>query len=197
MKIIHLNNATLGVKIIKVSTGKSKGLNLISENNPDLRPTKDRVKEALFNILQFKIKGKNFLDLFGGTGQIGIEAFSRGAENVAIIDNNSNAIKLIHKNVAKISAPHQNIQVVKSDALDFINSTHMVFDIAFLDPPYANNSLLNRCLEEIPKIMSKNSIIITENLFGENIQFFSTLYPLKKTYKYGKMCLNLYETPES
>ena len=137
------------------------------------------------------------MDLFGGTGQIGIEAFSRGAENVAIVDNNLNAIKLIHKNVEKISAPHRNIHVIKSDALDFINSTNMTFDIAFLDPPYADIPLLSNCLNSLPKIMSKGSVIITENLFGENIQFFSTYYSLKKTYKYGKMCLNLYENIES
>ena len=136
------------------------------------------------------------MDLFGGTGQIGIEAFSRGAKSVVIVDNNSSAIKLIHKNISKISAPHTNIHVSKSDAYDFIKHTNMTFDIAFLDPPYAENSLLNKCISILPKIMSKNSIIVTENLFGENIQFFSTSYPLKKTYKYGKMCLNLYERIE-
>lgn len=183
----------MGVNNIKIASGKSKGLNLISQKNDSLRPTKDRVKEALFNIIQFDIAGKNFLDLFGGTGQIGIEAFSRNAKNVTIVDNSSEAIKLIKSNVSKIKSPHENIKIVKSDALSFLKNTNEIFDIVFLDPPYKSADLLVSCLEMLPKSVSKDPIIITETIIGESPQFFSTCYSLKKTYKYGKMCLNLYE----
>ena len=181
------------MKNIKISSGKSKGLNLISEKNDNLRPTKDRVKEALFNIIQFDINGKNFLDLFGGTGQIGIEAFSRNAGSVTIVDNSARAIHLIKSNVSKVKAPHENIKIIKSDALDFLKSTNEVFDIAFLDPPYSDTDLLTSCLELLPKSVSKDAIIITETIIGESPQNFSTCYSLKKAYKYGKMCLNLYK----
>ncbi|MDO4200341.1 MAG: 16S rRNA (guanine(966)-N(2))-methyltransferase RsmD [Clostridia bacterium] len=181
------------MKFIKIASGKSKGLNLISEKNDNLRPTKDRVKEALFNIIQFDINGKNFLDLFGGTGQIGIEAFSRHAGKVTIVDNNSESIKLIKANVSKIKAPHENIKIVKSDALYFLKSTNEIFDIVFLDPPYSDTDLLVSCLNMLPNLVAKNAIIITETIIGESPQNFSTYYSLKKTYKYGKMCLNLYK----
>lgn len=110
---------------IKISSGKSKGLILTSEKNENIRPTKDRIKEALFNILQFTIKGKSFLDLFGGTGQIGIEAFSRGAENVTIVDNSREAITLINNNILKLKSPHSNVNILKSDAIDFLSHTIM------------------------------------------------------------------------
>ncbi len=184
------------MKIIKIASGKSKGLNLISRKNDNLRPTKDRVKEALFNIIQFEISGKNFLDLFGGTGQIGIEAFSRGAKSVTIVDSSPNAAKLIKSNVSKIKVPHKNIKIKKSDALDFLKGANEVFDIVFLDPPYSDTNLLNSCLELLPRSVSKNAIIITETIIGESPQNFSTYYSLKKTYKYGKMCLNLYKNNE-
>ena len=182
---------------IRIASGKSKGMNLISEKNPDLRPTKDRVKEALFNIIQFEISGKNFLDLFGGTGQIGIEAFSRNAGKVTIVDNSAEAVKLIKSNVSKIKAPHENIKIIKSDALNFLRSTDEIFDIVFLDPPYSNAELLVSCLELLPKSVSRNAIIITETIIGESPQKISTCYFLKKTYKYGKMCLNLYKNIEN
>ena len=184
------------MKNIKISSGKSKGLNLISEKNDHLRPTKDRVKEALFNIIQFDISGRNFLDLFGGTGQIGIEAFSRNAKAVTIVDNNPEAVRLIKSNVSKIKTPHDNIKIVKSDALDFLRNTNEIFDIVFLDPPYSSTNLLISCLEMLAKSVSEDAIIITETIIGESPQNFSTYYSLKKTYKYGKMCLNLYKKIE-
>ncbi len=181
------------MKGIKIASGKSKGLNLISKKSDKLRPTKDRVKEALFNIIQFDIKDKNFLDVFGGTGQIGIEAFSRDARKVTIVDNNTDAVKLIKSNVSKIRGVHDNIEVVKCDALDFLKTTDESFDIVFLDHPYENTVLLNSCLEALPKVVSEDAIITTETIIGESPQNFSTYYSLKKTYKYGKMCLNLYK----
>lgn len=184
------------MKNIKIASGKSKGLNLVSKKNDNLRPTKDRVKEALFNIIQFDISGKNFLDLFGGTGQIGIEAFSRNAKKVTIVDNSIDAVKLIKSNVSKVKMPHENIRIVKSDALDFLKSTKEVFDIVFLDPPYSEKDLLISCLEELPNVVSRGAIIITETIIGESPQKISTYYSLKKTYKYGKMCLNLYKNNE-
>lgn len=134
--------------------------------------------------------------MFGGTGQIGIEAFSRNAKNVTIVDNNNDAIKLITSNISKIKVPHDNIKIIKSDALYFLENTAEIFDIVFLDPPYKSKNLLVSCLNLLPKLVSKNSVVITETIIGESPQFFSTCYFLKKTYKYGKMCLNLYKSIE-
>lgn len=87
---------------MQVISGNIRGLKLESAKNPDLRPTKDRIKKSLFDILRFKIQGKSFLDLFGGTGQIGIEAFSQGAGRIVIIEKDEKTASLINKNVSKI-----------------------------------------------------------------------------------------------
>lgn len=181
---------------IRISSGKSRGLNLVSEKNENLRPTKDRIKEALFNILQFKIKEKNFLDLFGGTGQIGIEAFSRGAKSVTIVDNSKESIRLIKSNVSKLKISHENINIFETDALNFLSRTESVFDIVFLDPPYTETALLENCLNALPKVISKNAIIITETLSEQNTQNICKYFSLQKKYKYGKISLNLYQNGE-
>ena len=162
-----------------------------------MRPTKDRVKEALFNILQFEIRDKSFLDLFGGTGQIGVEAFSRSAKNVTIVDNSNESIRIIKSNVAKIKAPHENINIIKADARNFLRQTAQTFDIVFLDPPYAESSLLAECMNLLERCVTKDAIIITETLFEQNPQNISTYFSLKKVYKYGKMCLKLYKSAEN
>ena len=95
---------------MQVISGIIKGLKLESDKNPDLRPTKDRIKKSLFDVLRFKIKGKTFLDLFGGTGQVGIEAFSQGAKEVAIVESEKKNASLIKKNVGRIKIPH-NIKI--------------------------------------------------------------------------------------
>lgn len=162
-----------------------------------MRPTKDRVKEALFNILQFEIRDKSFLDLFGGTGQIGIEAFSRNAKNVTIVDNSSESIKIIRSNVAKIKSQHENINIIRADARNFLRQTDQMFDIVFLDPPYVESSLLAECMDLLERKVTKDSIVITETLFEQNQQNISTYFSLKKVYKYGKMCLKLYKNAEN
>ena len=181
---------------IKIYSGKSRGLNLNSIKSQNLRPTKQRVKESLFDILQFKISGSSFLDLFGGTGQIGIEAFSRNAKNVTIVDNDITSVKTINANVSRLKLYYGNLHVIKSDCMDFIRLSDSKFDIAFLDPPYKQSNLLVDCLDTIHRIMNKNSIIITETLSDENISETFKNLSLKKKYKYGKISLNLYEYVE-
>lgn len=171
-------------------------MNLISEKNENLRPTKDRVKEALFNILQFKIKDKSFLDLFGGTGQIGIEAFSRGARSVTIVDNSREAIRLIGDNILKLKAPHDNVNVLKADAVNFLSYTNSIFDIVFLDPPYLKIELLENCMNLLPKIVSKDAIVIVETLVSNDVKNSYGQFNLQRKYKYGKISLNSYKIVE-
>ena len=97
---------------IQVISGKFKGLKLDSSKNEGLRPTKDRVKESVFDILQFEIIDKNFFDAFGGTGQMGIEAFSRGAKEVTIVERDKEAANLVKKNISKLKT-HKNLNLAK------------------------------------------------------------------------------------
>lgn len=177
---------------IKVISGQARGLKLESAKNEDLRPTKDRVKESLFDILQFGIADKTFLDLFGGTGQIGIEAFSRGAKKVIIVEMQKSNFNIIKKNISKIKVPH-SIEVFNADAIHFLKTTKFDINVAFLDPPYNNLELLNKSLELTTKIINENGTIITETLSSQNKQNKIQDFSLQKIYNYGKISLNLYK----
>ncbi len=176
---------------IQVIGGKFKGLKLECNKNEFLRPTKDRIKESIFDVLQFKIIGKNFIDVFGGTGQVGIEALSRGARDVIILEISKENTNLIKKNISKLKNG-ENIKVLNIDAKKYLQSCSQIFDIAFLDPPYKDMDLLNETLKLISEKMAKNSIIITETLIEYNTPEKIKNFSLQKRYKYGNITLNLY-----
>ena len=178
---------------IQVIGGKFKGLKLESGKNEFLRPTKDRIKESIFDILQFKIIDKNFIDVFGGTGQVGIEALSRGAKDVTILEMNKECTDLIRKNISKLKSIG-NIKMINTDAKKYLQSTDQNFDIAFLDPPYKDMDLLNETLELISEKMAESGIIITETLTNYNAPEKIKNFSLQKRYKYGNITLNIYNS---
>ncbi len=176
---------------MRVISGYARGLKLDSVESDKVRPTTDRVKEALFSILQFEIQGKSFLDLFGGTGQIGIEAISRGAKEVVIVDDSIESLKTIKSNISKLKIKG-NIKCIKSDALKFLDDTSYMFDIAFLDPPY-KSEVLNKDLLKISSKMNSSGIIITETPIEDAVLEKANEFILCKRYKYGKIMLNIYK----
>ena len=120
---------------MRIVGGKFKGRTLLAFDGDKIRPTSDKARESLFNILQFQISNTKFLDLFGGTGAVGLEALSRGATGVYVIDASIDSIRLINKNKEKLNI--QNGLVVKHlDAVEFLKTTDQKFDIIFVDPPY-------------------------------------------------------------
>lgn len=181
---------------IKVSSGAARGLRLNSDKTNELRPTKERVKESLFDILQFDLPEKSFLDLFGGTGQIGIEAISRGAGSVTIVESNKAHMRIIKNNISKLKNIN-DICVINTDAIKFLDTANQIFDIIFIDPPYENINLLNTALNKIAAKCANNAIIITETLLSQNAQNTVQDFALQKQYKYGKITLNLYKMRKS
>lgn len=177
---------------IQVISGQFRGLKLDSSKNEGLRPTKDRVKESVFDILQFEIVGKNFFDAFGGTGQMGIEALSRGAKEVTIVERNKEAANLIKKNISKIKA-RQNLNFVKADTIEFLKNSNISIDIAFLDPPYHEEKLLYETFKLVIPKTNSDAIIITETLSAHTAQNNVENFYLQKKYKYGNISLNLYK----
>ena len=177
---------------IQVISGKFKGLKLDSSKNEGLRPTKDRVKESVFDILQFEIVNKNFFDAFGGTGQIGIEALSRGAGKVTIVEHDKEATNLIKKNISKIQ-DSKNLNLIKSDILEFLKNSDISIDIAFLDPPYNDEKILYEAFKLVISKTTPDAIIITETLSAHNAQNNVQNFYLQKRYKYGNISLNLYK----
>ena len=135
---------------MRVIAGKARGVTLKTPDGLVTRPTSDRVKEALFSIIQFDLPGAQVLDLFGGTGQLGIEALSRGAKRAVFVDAGEPACKLIRENL-KRTKMEQEAQIVRSDYLAYLQRCKQQFNIIFLDPPYAEVFLEN-ALKKITEI---------------------------------------------
>ena len=178
--------------IMRVITGKARGVTLKTPEGMQTRPTTDRVKEALFSIIQFELPGAKVLDLFGGTGQLGIEALSRGAKSAVFVDEREDACRLIKENLRRTKL-EQDAQVVRSDYLAYLKRTREQFTMIFLDPPYAEVFLEN-ALKQITEIdiLQSGGIIVTERPFGKDLPWDFPGYTRSKDYKYGKTLLTLY-----
>ena len=177
---------------MRVITGKARGIQLKTPEGMQTRPTADRVKEALFSIIQFEIPGAKVLDLFGGTGQLGIEALSRGAASAVFVDASENACKLIRENLKRTRLEGQG-RVVRSDYLEFLKRNREHYNIILLDPPYAEVFLENalKCITEID-ILETNGIIITERPLDKDLPWEYEGYQRSRDYKYGKTLLAVY-----
>lgn len=150
---------------MRVISGTAKGKKLISLEGLKTRPTLDRVKEAVFNIIQFDIKDANVLDLFSGSGALAIESLSRGANNAILCDFSSEAIKIIEKNL-EFARVKDRAKVINKDYLELLNILKdecKKFDIIFLDPPYKSDYII-KSIKKIIKnnLLSEEGIIIAE-----------------------------------
>lgn len=177
---------------MRVITGTARGRKLKDLPGLDTRPTTDKVKESIFNIVQFDVEGRRVLDLFAGTGQLGIEALSRGAEKCVFVDVSRSAANVVKENVAATGFEQQS-RVVQSDALSFLSSCREKFALCFLDPPYASN-LLDQALTRIAEIdiMLENGIIVCESAADKPMPQLPAPYRMGREYRYGKIKLTLY-----
>lgn len=177
---------------MRVISGTARGIQLKTPEGMQTRPTIDRVKEALFSIIQFDIPTMNVLDLFGGTGQLGIEALSRGAKSATFVDAQETACKLIRENLKRTKL-EQNAKVVRCDYMEYLRRCKEKFGIIFLDPPYAESYLENalKCITEID-ILQSGGIIVTERPLEKNLTLEFEGFSRSKDYKYGKVLLTIY-----
>ena len=177
---------------MRVITGKARGVVLKTPEGMLTRPTSDRVKEALFSIINFDLPGAAVLDLFGGTGQLGIEALSRGAKSAVFVDAREDACRLIRENLKRTKLECQG-KAVRSDYLDYLKRTREKFDIILLDPPYAEVFLENalKCITEID-ILQSGGIIVAERPVEKELPFEFEGYTRSRDYKYGKTLLTIY-----
>ena len=177
---------------MRVITGKARGVQLKTPEGMLTRPTADRVKEALFSIINFDLPGSVVLDLFAGTGQLGIEALSRGAKSAVFVDAREDACKIVRENLRRTKLDTQ-AKVVRSDYLDFLRRSKEKFDIILLDPPYAE-VFLETALKTIAEIdiLQSGGIIITERPLGKDLLLDFEGFARSKDYKYGNTLLTLY-----
>lgn len=170
---------------MKVITGTAKGRKLATFNGDAVRPTTDYIKQAIFNIIQFDIEGRHVLDLFAGTGQLGIEALSRGAAHVDFVDTDTSIVK---KNL-EITGFLDKSTIRKIDATSFLRSTKDRFDLIFIDPPY-NSKMLQKSLAEISDIdiLRAGGIMVCESTFEpDDIKGY-----VKSAHKYTGKVITIY-----
>ena len=177
---------------MRVIAGTARGTVLKTPEGMLTRPTADRVKEAVFSILQFDVQDAVVLDLFGGTGQLGIEALSRGAKKAVFVDQQQKACELIRENLRRTKFDRAGT-VVRGDYLEYLKRTKEQFDIILLDPPYAENFLENalNCIAEID-ILRDDGIIVTERPVEKALNIQLPGYSRSRDYKYGKTLITLY-----
>lgn len=177
---------------MRVITGKARGVQLKTPDGMATRPTTDRVKEALFSIIQFELPGAAVLDLFGGTGQLGIEALSRGAKSAVFVDEREDACKLIRENLRRTRMEGEG-RVVRSDYAAYLRRCREKYQIILLDPPYAEVFLENslKIITEID-ILQSGGIIVCERPVGKELPWNFEGFTRSRDYKYGKTLLTLY-----
>ena len=176
---------------MRIITGSARGRRLDSPVGNDVRPTTDVVKEALFSIIQFDIEGCTFLDAFAGSGQIGLEALSRGAKKAYFVDSSRRSMAVVKKNIGICGFDRERAVTVASDTISFLSSGREKFDIVFLDPPYMTG-LLQKALEASVGVVRENGIIICEHPSEEELPEKAGSFSLKKNYKYGKIVISVY-----
>ena len=146
---------------MRVIAGEYKGRRLQAPPGDAVRPTPDRVREALFSILGARVEGATVLDLFAGSGALGIEALSRGAASAVFVDDDPRAVDAIERNLSEIGADGE---VKRRDALAFLAQTPARFDLVFADPPYSSAPELAGALtERIPRVLADDAVIVIES----------------------------------
>ena len=176
---------------MRVITGSARGVRLVTVAGNDIvRPTSEKVKEALFSSIQFDIEGRRILDLFAGCGQLGIEALSRGAQSAVFVDVSDISLGVVKQNL-EATRLGDNASVIRSDWESFLARCNDTFDIAFLDPPY-RAGLLENALSSATKVMSEYGIINCEHpsdiLLSSSVNGFA----VSKEYKYGNIDVTVY-----
>ena len=185
---------------MRIITGSAKGIRLKTLEGEATRPTSERVKEAVFSMLQFEMEGRRVLDLFSGSGQMALEALSRGAASATMIDMNRDAVKIMEENALKTKL-FPKCQILRADYIDYIRrNVGQSFDIVFLDPPYAAH-LYRPALQALLqyKLLKPTSLIVCES--GEAEVFdgdeaLAARFEIVKSSRYSKTYITVF-SPKS
>ena len=176
---------------MRIISGLARGRKLKEPQGLDTRPTTGKVKESLFNITQFELEGRRVLDLFAGTGQLGLEALSRGAEHCTFVDQRREAAALVRENIALCRFESQS-RVAQEEALSFLACCRERFDVVFLDPPY-QSGLLEKTLERLTQfdILREHGIIVCESGAEWTLPPVPPPYEVGREYRYGQIKLTV------
>ena len=178
---------------MRVITGSCRGKKLKTLDSLDTRPTSDMVKEAVFSIIQFDVPSAKVLDLFAGSGQMGIEALSRGAEHCVFVDSNPQAVKIVRENVESCGFVKQS-RILGMDSLEYLRTAKSGLDIVFIDPPY-RMGLIEKALPLLDEKLSDGACVICEHERELTLPDEVGRLMLHKRYRYGKIALTVYKIP--
>ena len=184
--------------MMRIITGTARGTKLLSPEGTATRPTSERAKEAVFSVLAFDVPGRRVLDLFAGSGQLALEALSRGAESAVLVDSATSAVDVIRKNVVKTHM-EQRASVVRMDCLSYLKSakTDEPFDLIFIDPPYIKRlvpDMLTVILER--GLATENAIFVCESEEEDVFEGNETLreqFTVRRTARYAKAVVTILE----
>ncbi len=178
---------------MRIITGRARGLQLTTPKNWDVRPTADRVKESLFSIIGSRIIDAQVLDLFAGTGNLGLESWSRGAAAITFIDESKESLRLVQANITKCRA-EKECTVIKGNAVNVIERLAQqgkVFDFAFCDPPY-NKGWVEKIINAMTKhsVLRQGGYLIVERAVHDNVENLPACFELVRTEKYGETIID-------
>lgn len=175
---------------MRVITGSARGARLETLEGLETRPTAERVKEALFSSIQFELEGRRVLDLFAGSGQLGIEALSRGASLGVFIDQSADAIRIIKSNLMHTRL-FEKARVLETEAESFLSRTREQYDVIFLDPPY-HKGLLEKLLPHAVAHLSPHGVLVTEGAKDDLMPETAGDFRLFQKKLYGKTAIGFY-----
>lgn len=176
---------------MRIIAGTKRGHKLCDFEGMDIRPTTDRVKESMFNLIQDFVPKSRVLDLFAGSGALSFEAVSRGAESAVCVDKDAKSVAVIKKNNEALG--FDNVKIVHCEAMRFLSDTSEKFSVIFLDPPY-NKGFIAPIIEKIVEreILDFGGIIVLESDFSDEHGDFSGLSKIKQK-KYGRSYVTVYK----
>ena len=176
--------------MMRVITGTAKGRRLETLSGEATRPTVERVKEGIFSAIAFEVQGRRVLDLFAGSGQMGIEALSRGAASCLFVDSNREAVAVVQRNL-RATELTDRATVLCEQAPSALSRRSEIFDLVFLDPPYASDLLLP-CLEALQDRVAVGGAVLCESDRNSELPEQVGGFTLKRTYRYGRVVVRLY-----
>lgn len=176
--------------MMRVITGVARGARLKTLEGDHTRPTTERTKEAIFSMIQFDIEGRAVLDLFAGSGQMGIEALSRGARHAVFVENDAAAAAIVKQNL-QTARVAEHATLLQRDALDFCRRPSGKFDIVFLDPPYASG-LLESVLPAVATLLNRGGTVICETAPETELPETVGELRLVRDKRYGRSRVRLY-----
>lgn len=176
---------------MRVISGLAKGRRLITPLGFDIRPTSGAVKEAMMSIIQFEIPGAKVADLCAGTGQLGIEAISRGAESCVFVDSGNQSLGIIRENI-KLTGFEDKARVVNADLKTWLEGHNQQYHIVLVDPPY-NKNILPEILDQLAKITVDDGIIVCESNRDDQLPNIAGRFELYREYFHGKRKITTYK----